>query len=114
MTPLRPLSAPSILSDDNETLFELALMVLRAASTLDEEVERLRLERRLAAMLAFTAPRARSTLDEDVETLFELALSVARAASRLDDEPERLMLDAKFVEILPLVMPRAESTLADD
>jgi hypothetical protein len=41
-----------------------------------------------------TTVRAASTLEDDVETLSELALMAARAVSRLVDEVDKLIEDA--------------------
>jgi len=45
-------------------------------------------------MLVLTTVRAASTLDEEVERLNELALMAERAASKLVDEVEKLIEDA--------------------
>lgn len=95
-------------------MFELALTAARSASTLEEELERLKLDVWLVATAVFTTPRAESTLEDDDESEREEVLAAASAASILDDEDERLRLEVWFVETLALVVLRAASTLDDD
>jgi hypothetical protein len=47
----------------------------------------------LVEILALVVLRAASTLEDDWESVFELVFTTARSASRLDDETERLKLE---------------------
>lgn len=64
------------------------LIVTSAASTLDDEFERDREDVLLVEIAVLTAPRAASTLDEELDKLFELVLIAVRSASTLDEENE--------------------------
>jgi hypothetical protein len=68
-------------------------VLARAASRLVEEVERLIEEAWLVDMLAFVAAKAASTLEEDDDRLNELVLRVASAPSTLEEEFDRLRLE---------------------
>jgi len=57
---------------------------------LDDEFDRDRDEVLLADIEALTTPSAASTLDEELERLLELVLSAANTASTLEDEELRL------------------------
>lgn len=67
--------------------------MVRAASTLEDEFERLRDEVWLVVILAFTAVRAASTLDDELDIEFELALISVSEASTLEEELDRLRED---------------------
>lgn len=93
MLPLTELSEVSTLDEEVETLLELAFVADRAASILEDELERLTLEAWLVVMLLLVVASAESTLAEDRESKLELALMTPSRASTLDDELERLRLD---------------------
>ena len=67
--------------------------VVRAASTLEEELERLREEVWLVDIPVLRVLRAASMLDDDDEMESELVLIAVRAASTLEDELLRLKLE---------------------
>jgi hypothetical protein len=66
---------------------------VRVVSTLDEEFESPKLEAWLVEIALAAVVRAASTLDDEMEKEFELALRVPRAASTLVDELLRARLE---------------------
>ena len=66
---------------------------MRAASILEEELERLSEEVWLVEMPVLSTASAASTLDEDEEIESELVLIAASAASTLEEELLRLKLE---------------------
>jgi len=68
-------------------------IVVRAASTLEEELERLSEEVWLVEIPALRVLRAASMLDDEEEIESELVLRAVRAASTLEDELLRLKLE---------------------
>jgi hypothetical protein len=86
-------SESSMLDEDVDMLFELALSTSSVESTLEDDSERLSDEVRFVAMLALTELSALSTLAEEKETLRELSFIAPSATSMLNDELERLTLE---------------------
>ena len=70
---LTAVSTASTLYEELESEFELALIAVRAASTLDDELLRFgfRLEAWLIVIELFTAVRAASMLDDELERFRE-------------------------------------------
>lgn len=68
-------------------------MVVSAASTLEEELDRLRLDVWLVEMRVLTMVSAASMLDDELERESELALAAESAASTLEEEPLKLRLE---------------------
>ena len=69
MLVLNVLSAASTLEEDEDNERELVLVAVRAASTLDDELLKLRLEVWLVLIRVLTALSATSTLDDELERL---------------------------------------------
>lgn len=65
MLALTELSEVSTLDDEVETLLELAFVTARAASILEDELDRLTLEAWFVVMLLLVVVSAESTLAED-------------------------------------------------
>lgn len=86
-------SAASVLEEDSEKFVELVLRVASVASTLDEELLKLRLEVWFVDMSVLVALSAVSTLLEEFEIEFDEVLRIESVESTLDDDVERLRED---------------------
>jgi hypothetical protein len=82
--------AVSTLADEVETLVELASIVPKMASRLDEDTESESELARFVAILALTELRDASMLEDDPERPRELAFAAVSAESRLLDDCARL------------------------
>lgn len=83
------------------------------ASTLDEELESDNDDALFVEIEALIELRDASTLEEDVKRLFELAFRFASVASTLDEDNERLNEEVWSPEIEELVVVRAASRLLE-
>ena len=82
-----------MLEEDEEKESELVFIVARAASILDDELLKLRLEVWLVLIRVLTVVRAASTLEDELDMELELVLRAVSTASTLEEELLRLRLD---------------------